>query len=480
VSDVRFVRVQDRRLSLWQSSVAENAWLQMGEDAAAIAVLAHPLIRATNDHVAAVLAGGGGAALQPVTGDERQTAAFLSQLGLEKGMALVDGDVERAAAVDVEFSRYGDIDPGFLRCALTFAEYYLAHDGKLLYNDWEIHGGGDPDYGVIDWTLPRDAVVAIIGDWGTGLDDARALLKDVLAFAPAAIIHLGDVYYSGTPHECRVNYTQVIAEVFDEKLGTGERIPVFSLAGNHDYYALGYGFYPTLARINDAVPSAQQVASYFCLRTIDGGWQFLAMDTGYGDAEPFDQVDPWYAGPGLHETEIKWLCHQLSSFAGATVLLSHHQLFSAHATLNGMRSSRSSTPYLNTFLKDALEPHLGSNVAAWLWGHEHGFTVYEDDMFGLSKGRLLGCGAHQELTPGDPYEDNHPAVGYLDLTGDRGGSQGEHQDHAYAILDFSKRAKPTDPISISYHVFPSWRGAPPGSPESRQIYSEELAHPTAR
>jgi Calcineurin-like phosphoesterase len=477
VSNVRFVRAQDRRLSLWQSSVAENARRQMGEGVSAIAVLAHPLMRATNDHVAAVLAGGGGAALQPVAGDERQTAAFLSQLGLEKGMALVDGDIERAEAVDVEFRRYSDIDPGFLVCALTFAEYYMAHDGKLLYNDWKIQGGGDPDYGVIEWTLPQDAVVGIIGDWGTGLDDARALLKEVLAFDPAAIIHLGDVYYSGTPHECRVNYTEVIAEVFAEALGEGTRVPVFSLAGNHEYYALGYGFYPTLSTINESIPSAEQVASYFCLRTIDGGWQFLAMDTGYGDADPFDQVDPWYAGPGLHETEVKWLRHQLESFAGATVLLSHHQLFSAHATLNGMWSSESATPYVNTFLKEAVEPYLSSGIAAWLWGHEHNFAVYKDDSFGLAKGRLLGCSAYEELTASEPYKVNCQEVEYLDPTRYRVSSEGDYYDHAYAIVDFSKRKDPSGPVSISYHRFPSWGEIGPSSPKSRLIYSEELVRP---
>jgi Calcineurin-like phosphoesterase len=478
VSDVRFVRAQDRRLSLWQSSVAENARRQMGEKVSATAVLAHPLMRATNDHVAAVLAGGGGAALQPVAGDERQTAAFLSQLGLEKGMALVDGDIERAAAVDVEFRRYSDIDPGFLWCAVTFAEYYMAHDGKLLYNDWKIQGKGDPDYGVIEWTLPQDAVVGIIGDWGTGLDDARALLKEVLAFDPAAIIHLGDVYYSGTPRECRINYTEVIAEVFDEELGKGKRVPVFSLAGNHEYYALGYGFYPTLATINQSIPSAEQVASYFCLRTSDGGWQFLAMDTGYGDADPFDQVDPSRAGPGLHDTEIEWLRHQLESFPGATVLLSHHQLFSAHATLNGMWSSQSPTPYVNTFLKEAVEPYLGSDVAAWLWGHEHNFAAYKDGAFGLAKGRLLGCSAYEELTASEPYKVNYPEVEYLDPTRYRVGSHGDYYDHAYAIVDFSKREEPSDPVCISYHQFPSWGEIGPSSPKSHRIFSEELVRPT--
>jgi hypothetical protein len=479
VPDIRFVRAQDRRLSLWQSSVAENARRDLGEGASALAVLSHPLMQATNDHVAAVLAGGGGAALQPVADDDRRTAAFLSQLGLEKGMALVDGDTERAGEVDVEFRSYSDIDPGFLLCALTFAEYYTAHDGKLLYNDWKQQGNGDPEYGVIAWTIPDDGVVGIIGDWGTGLDDAKQLLRQVMTYKPAAIIHLGDIYYSGTPEECRVYYEDVITEVFDEHLGEGNRIPVFSLAGNHEYYALGYGFYPTVKAINDSIPGAGQVASYFSLRTADGGWQFLAMDTGYGDADPFDQIDPWYAGPGLHATEVEWLQHQLSSFGGATILLSHHQLFSAHSKLNGMWSSDSATPYLNTFLQKAFTPYLESDVAAWLWGHEHNFAVYEDGLFGLAKGRLLGCSAYEELRLSEPYKVNYPEVPYLDQARYRVGYEGDYYDHAYAIIDLSKRAQPSDPVSITYYQFPSWGQTPPSSLESRPIYSEDLSRPTA-
>jgi hypothetical protein len=478
VSDIRFVRAQDRRLSLWQSSVAENARRKLGEGASELAVLAHPLMQATNDHVAAVLAGGGGAALQPVAGDDRQTVAFLSQLGLEKGMALVDGDTERAGEVDVEFRSYSDIDPGFLLCALTFAEYYTAHDGRLLYNDWKQQGKGDPEYGVIEWKLPSDAVVGIIGDWGTGLDDARQLLQQVMTFKPAAIVHLGDIYYSGTPEECRVHYTDVITEVFDEQLGEGNRIPVFSLAGNHEYYALGYGFYPVMSEINKAIPGAEQVASYFSLRTGDGGWQFLAMDTGYGDADPLDPIDPWYAGPALQATEVEWLHHQLSSFAGVTVLLSHHQLFSAHSKLNGMWPSDSATPYLNTFLQKALAPYLTGDVAAWLWGHEHNFAAYEDGLFGLAKGRLLGCSAYEELRLSEPYTVNYQEVRYLDPARYRVGYEGDYYDHAFAIVDLSKRVQPSDPVSISYYQFPSWGETPLPSPKARLIYSEQLSRPT--
>ncbi len=326
--------------------------------------------------------------------------------------------------------KYSNLDWRFLCLAKTYAKYCKKYDGEIRYNDWVTVGRSDPNYGVINWRLPNDAVVGVIGDWGTGLDDAEALLTDLVhEHKPAAIIHLGDIYYSGTPDsisngsvipgECRANYADVISRVF---VAAGKRIPVFTLAGNHDYYALGQGkngFYETFNTMNDAIPGAEQQASYFCLRTLDDGWQFLAMDTGYDDSNPKYQYDPLYAGPKLQPTEVEWLQLQLASFPGATVLLSHHQAFSAHAKLNGELSAYPDLPSMNPYLREAFVAHFAGDVAAWLWGHEHNFAAYRDGLFGLAKGRLVGCSAYEELTAFDPYKVNNvlgawrtPALSY--------------------------------------------------------------------
>ena len=43
--------------------------------------------------------------------------------------------------------------------------------------------------------------MALIADWGTGTAEAKALLERVAAHRPDVLIHLGDVYYSGTESE---------------------------------------------------------------------------------------------------------------------------------------------------------------------------------------------------------------------------------------------------------------------------------------
>ncbi|MGD1058878.1 MAG: metallophosphoesterase [Solirubrobacteraceae bacterium] len=471
--DLGFVRAHDLNLSLWQSLVADYVRSVLGDRSSTADVLQHPMMRATNVHVAAVLADPQAIATEPTPGDEHQAAAYLSRLGLEKGMAMVDGDTERVAALDLEFRRYSNIDPGFFELAIVFVDYYFKHDGQLLYNDWKKQGKEQASYGVIDWKLPNDALVGIIGDWGTGLDDARELLKDLMKRGPAAIIHLGDIYYSGLASECEANFTKIIAEVFKETLPDGERIPVFTLAGNHDYYAFGYGFYPMLKSINSGLPRTEQVASYFCLRTEDGAWQFLAMDTGYGDASPIDLIDPGEVGPELHFSEKEWLCLQLEQFNGATVMLSHNQLFSAHDTLN-----TGATPYLNTYLHTAFQPYFASDIAAWLWGHEHNFAMYQEGLFGLSKGRLVGCSAYEELVSADPYGVKYKQVPYLDPSKYQLQARGDYYDHGYAVVDL-KRAQLSDPVKIHYYGFPSWGYKRPSSLESTLICCEELVRPTA-
>ena len=55
--------------------------------------------------------------------------------------------------------------------------------------------------GVIQYKVPENAKIAIIGDYGTGLPDSINLLKDLIVNKRVdVILHLGDVYYAGTPH----------------------------------------------------------------------------------------------------------------------------------------------------------------------------------------------------------------------------------------------------------------------------------------
>ena len=420
------------------------------------------MMQATTDHVRTVMTDGMDA-MEP--GGPRETAAYVSHLALETAQATAVGDDARAAVLAEAARHYSDSDwwAFFAQCASAYVNYGIQYRGVLKYNDWKVEGQGDLSYGVIDWKLPNDAVVGIIGDWGTGLDDARMLLRDLMVqHKPAVLIHLGDIYYSATPAECVANYAKVITSVFDEVLGVGKRIPVFTLAGNHDYYSFGYGFLDTVNQMNAGLPGASQPASYFCLRSADLGWQFLAMDSSYYDSNPANQKDFTFKGPPLRDSEVQWLHDKIDTFAGATVLLSHHQLFTANANINGVSSGLA--PYRNTYLQDAFQQYFATDVAAWMWGHEHNFVAYQNGLFGLAKGRLVGCSAYEEETTSNPYAVNWPQVPYLDPVRNRVDQVNAYYNHGYAVIKLGGRAQPDSPITAEYYQYPSWGTIWPAPP----------------
>jgi len=187
----------------------------------------------------------------------------------------------------------------------------------------------------------------------------------------------------------------------------------------------------------------QQMASYFCLRTADDGWQFLGLDTGYnghymnvppsaqqavlerlhvGKVENSTTSDPHWprafnpyfsraAGtdlpiqnPNIHDPtspapqvtlrpdEAAWHQDKLAKFPGRSILLSHHQLYSALqqcgvAQAQLPQSGDSSKPdpndfnrtWINTGLWRQLGSAFGDKVAAWIWGHEHNLGIYQDN-----------------------------------------------------------------------------------------------------
>ena len=492
MNPLNFTRVRNRELSLWQSAVSENIRNQIRTSDAPVShldVLKHPLSIATAIHVEAAMDNAGYNPKPPVSKKGQEAQVYLSHLGYHIGQALARGDQESADILIGIYRKFSDKDILFLSCATTYAAYAISTGKHMTYNDWTVEGNNDINYGVIDWKLPNDAKVALLGDWGTGMPDAAALLKDIMVkHSPQAIIHLGDIYYSGTPSECQDYFAGVFQQVFDDVLGVGNRIPVFSIPGNHDYYSWGASYFSMMNSLNNfpGINSAVQHASYFALRTEDMGWQFLGMDSGYNDSNPVHQIDPAYAGPWLENTEVQWHRDKLQNFGGATILLSHHQVFSANAAINGkLTPYHNQAPY-NPFLYSAVWDYLPTKVAGWLWGHEHNFVMYNYGMYYVN-GRLLGNSAYEELVSANPYQINYPNVSYLvpepqydqyklGTTADANGIT--YYNHGYGIIDLGGRVNPTDKVDVSYYQFPSWGDNPPLNPQSSLMYSEPFTLPT--
>jgi hypothetical protein len=76
-----------------------------------------------------------------------------------------------------------------------------------------------------------------------------------------------------------------------------------------------------------------QQSSYFCLQNAD--WQFLAMDTGNNDNSPLTVNTNMTSFPVMNGwSEADWHLNKIAAAGNRkTVLLCHHQLFSAFGSV---------------------------------------------------------------------------------------------------------------------------------------------------
>lgn len=294
-------------------------------------------------------------------------------------------NAEQEAAQLLEQLRYGTCDP-------------LWGIALAVYLAWKASAKPVPYVrytDINDFVVPLpdkpDLVIGIIADWGTGLDDAKWLLSELMKKQPDVLIHLGDIYYAGMPDEVRTNFLEIVTQA-------APAIPVYTMSGNHDMYSGGDPFYWLIGQLNSAANLQQykQKASYFCLRSAN--WQILAMDTGLHDCDP-GTVNSNVTF--LELQEVDWLRDKLENAGGRqTILLSHHQLFAAFGDGVGKGPDGRAYAY-NPRLSEALAPYLGK-VALWLWGHEHNFDYFKPYL-GLKKGRCVGASAIPSLVSQNPY-----------------------------------------------------------------------------
>jgi Calcineurin-like phosphoesterase len=223
--------------------------------------------------------------------------------------------------------------------------------------------------------LPEQGRIAVLGDWGTGLYGAPhiadAIVRDKGAYA--LLLHLGDVYYSGTEKE--------VQERFLDGWPRIKGIPNRALNSNHEMYSGGYAYF------NRTLESFGQEASYFAYQ--NSHWTLIGLDVAYKDH-------------AIDDEQVAWL-NEIVAKAGdrRIVLFSHHQLYS-HFESQG----------------DKLLAHQGfrkildsKRIFAWYWGHEHRCSVFQqpDPQFGI----LARCIGHSGMP-----QSRRPTKGLPDATGD--------------------------------------------------------------
>jgi Calcineurin-like phosphoesterase len=203
-------------------------------------------------------------------------------------------------------------------------------------------------------TAPDNLRIAILGDWGTGLYGAPHCAESIVQAVPNydMVVHLGDVYYAGTPRE-----------VQDRFFALWPKVPGalnYALNSNHEMYTGGHAYFGRTLR------SFKQGGSTFALQ--NRNWLLVGLDTAYAEHD-------------LARNQTLWLRRLAASARQADrkiVLFSHHQPYSI-LEKGGEK------------LIAKLSSHLDNKeIFAWYWGHEHRCVIYNrHPRWGLM-GRCIG------------------------------------------------------------------------------------------
>jgi hypothetical protein len=213
--------------------------------------------------------------------------------------------------------------------------------------------------------LPERGTVALVSDWGTGNAHAAAVAQQIAARRPDHVIHLGDVYYSGTPREMDRNFLGMW------RAYGPPAARYWALNANHDMYSGGYGYF------QHVLPSFGQPASYVNLR--NRFWRLIGLDSAY-------------INHNFNKPQMEWFGAQLEGDAH-TILLTHHPLFSPYRKRGDS-------------LEEWLDPYLAQGrLFAWFWGHDHYLMEFAD--YRHVKCRLIGHGSLPYVPP-DRRRQRHP------------------------------------------------------------------------
>jgi Calcineurin-like phosphoesterase len=435
------VQFRDPRLSLWQSSLDQV--LHQGTTTAVSPpwtprtsidekTFAGDLMREATRHCKAVLGTLQTSKVWEALHDlalrlnltSVNSVSDCSSAYLKLAAAVLNNDRAAEATYRAELTRFGNCDPRYVEAMNNYVDYYKLAHKPIPYRNWSA---------ISDYVeeLPESCTIALIGDWGTGQEPAKTVLQCVATHKPGIVIHLGDIYYSGTRYEADNYFMSLVRLVF------GATMPkVFTLSGNHDMYSGGVGYYWLLDQI-------KQKASFFCLR--NKFWQFIGLDTGVNDYDPFN-VDT--STPTLKATEFEWLEDKVTNSAGArTVIMSHHPLFSVYERIN----SQPVNEPLHRQFKDLL-----TRITAWYWAHEHNLVVYKKYLD--IHARCVGHGAFP-VAIGE-LGMVHADVPYFEniLLGQDNGCY----KHGYVIIELERHQ-----ARANYYECDSAGG-------KRQLYSEQL------
>ncbi len=263
--------------------------------------------------------------------------------------------------------KYANFDQGWFT---AFLNLFISLIDNLWYN-----GGTFPPITAtpipITGAVGNTVSIAVLGDWGAANNASNAVMQRITSMNPKPdyIVHVGDVYYGGTPSKDNPH------AYGDRYLMPGEEQSIlvdlwppsysdksFTLNSNHEMYSgangLFYDAYGVSNNFNTPF-SAQKGQSCFALTF--GGWTILGLDSAY-----HSPITTAFMTGSIGESngeQSNWI-KSLNLDPKKTIVMTHH---------NGFADDCSSV----SPLWDEIRQALGGDPYAWYWGHVHNGIVYD-------------------------------------------------------------------------------------------------------
>lgn len=256
----------------------------------------------------------------------------------------------------------------------------------------------------------NSVTIGILGDAGTGTSIYQSILQTLTNTNPKPdyLIHVGDVYYAGTPSSTSPYGSKYFVpnEEIDNFLKSWPAQydgASFSLNSNHEMYSGANGYFGDLLNAGSGGSgspfSAQAGSSCFALQF--GGWTILGLDSAYMGTS----ADAFMNGSigGATGTQGQWIS-SLGLDPATTIVLTHHTGFEYDCS-----APLSLWQEINGALKG--DPY------AWYWGHVHNGIAYDspitippgNSQAGITTNTYTRCLGHASLPYGNsPALDNKP------------------------------------------------------------------------
>ena len=261
---------------------------------------------------------------------------------------------------------YANFDQGWFTAFLNLFKTVI---DILWYNDGKL-----PTPPASKLTLKgakQDTVsIAVLGDWGAGNKASEAVMEQIKSLQPDYIIHVGDVYYGGTPkltsphgdkYFAPGEETQNLKDVWP----TSYNGKSFTLNSNHEMYSGANGlFYDALGASNNPKGSGTPFSAqngFSCFALEFGGWTLLGLDSAFMGHVKYAFMKGSIGAPD--GPQATWI-QELNLDPKKTILFTHHNGFADDCT--------SVLP-----LWDEINKALKGDPYAWYWGHVHNGIVYD-------------------------------------------------------------------------------------------------------